>query len=343
MNTLTQPASILGRLASPNVDNPLIQTTQQDRAVHHPQREAAPQSLTAVAVGAQATWQARLSNTLTFELTTREGDRVQISVRQKLGAMQQTTLVAAGATDGQNTALVGSLSQLKAGQFDARIGIHVQGNLNEDELKALQDVMQQVGALAQDFFSGDMQSAVDELNHMHFDKSQLASFDLDMHQRIQVRHSQQAAVQVYQQTARPGHGPRPAHPQVQQLRIAQWHEQMVQVEQSLSAHFKFADTSVEGMMAALGSDSEQDPTQLEALIKQLRQQMADLLGIKMDTPEESDQVAEGEEVKEAAGAETPAQLPASEQTAATEASSQDGESSVARAEANTPRPETSTA
>jgi hypothetical protein len=281
-------------------------------------------------------WQVRMSNTLTFELTTQEGDRVQVSVRQKLGAMQQTTLVAAGATDGQNTALVGSLSQLQAGRFDASIGIHVQGNLNEDELKALQAVMKQVGELAQDFFSGDMQGAVEELSQMHFDKSQLASFDLNMRQRVQVQQRQQAAVQVYQEVARPGYGPRPVHPQVQQMRVEQWQAQITQVEQSLSAHFKFADTSVEGMMAALGSEEGQDVKALTQVIQQLRQQMAELLGIRLDAPAEDE--AEADEQSELSGES------ATDQASAAQADGQESvESSAARAEANTPRPETSTA
>lgn len=347
MNTVTAPTSLLGRLAGVEADNPLL------KAAHHPQphqkagRDAVPTSMAAAAIGVQDSWQGRLSQTLTFELTTREGDRVQVSVRQKLGAMQQTTLVAAGASDGQNTALVGSLSQLQAGRFDARIGIHVQGNLNDDELKALQDVMQQVGKLAQAFFSGDMQTAVDDLNNMHFDTAQVAGFDLSMHQRVQVRHSQQVAAQVYQQTVRPQWGRGPVHPQVQQLRVQQWHEQMVTVEQSLSAHFRFASTSVEGMMAALSSDASQDPDKTAQLIKQLRQQMAELLGIKPAAADEAE--TREKRAEKADGADTAQPAASSQPTAAPSSAPQPPESkdpmesSAARAEANTPRPETSTA
>jgi len=342
---------VTGRLAAGETGNPLLKGTGAQATAYQTGRaQPAPSQLTAVAVGVQDTWQAQLSNTLTFELVTREGDRVQVSVRQKLGAMQQSTLVAAGATDGGNTALVGSLSQLQAGLFQADIGIHVQGNLNEDEMKALQEVMKQVGALVQDFFSGDMQAAVDDLGSMHFDKSQLASFDLDMHQRIQVRHSQQTAVQIYQETARPSRGRGPVHPQVQQLRIQQWQAQMVEVERSLSAHFKFADVSVEGMVAALGSEDAQSAEQLEQVVRQLRQQMADLLGIRLQAPDEK----QAENADDADSSVESVGEPKIDSTASPAgealATPTDGapesapvESSAARAEANTPRPETSTA
>ncbi|SIO09596.1 hypothetical protein SAMN05443662_1443 [Sulfurivirga caldicuralii] len=337
MNNIASASSLLGALAEPNRDNPLLAGARQKPAPHHAEHgHPSRRPITAAAIGAQSMWQVRMSNTLTFELTTQEGDRVQVSVRQKLGAMQQTTLVAAGATDGQNTALVGSLSQLQAGQFEAGIGIHVQGDLNEDELAALQAVMKQVGELAQDFFNGDMQGALDELSQMHFDKSQLAYFDLNMRQRVQVHQRQQAAVQVYQQVVRPGHGPRPAHPLVQQLRVEQWQAQMTQAEQSLSAHFRFADTSVEGMMAALGSEDGQDVDALTQVIQQLRQQMAELLGTRLDAPtaNETETGEENEQTGEAAA----------DQASAAQAAEQESvESSAARAEANTPRPETSTA
>jgi hypothetical protein len=60
------------------------------------------------------------------------------------------------------------------------VEIAVQGQLDEDELQAIGDLVQKVDALASQFFGGDMEAAFSAAADLGFDGSEIASFSLRM-------------------------------------------------------------------------------------------------------------------------------------------------------------------
>ncbi len=99
-------------------------------------------------------------------IRTQEGDTValKISARDALGA---------------DLSREGSATELKlSGSSNTKIAVYVHGNLNPDELAAVQDVVQQAGALAEQFFAGDAQAAFAAAAGLNIDGSQLAKVGL---------------------------------------------------------------------------------------------------------------------------------------------------------------------
>ena len=110
-------------------------------------------------------------------IVTKEGDvvRLRIKVSDSLSAVASD-----GTDDGSQVAqlTVDASSSVK-------ISFHVDGDLNADELDAIRGVVEQVGALADKFFAGDVPAAFAAAQDLNIDGSQLAKVGL----RLSVRES----------------------------------------------------------------------------------------------------------------------------------------------------------
>lgn len=108
-------------------------------------------------------------------ITTQEGDRVQIRFRNKEGVVSQTASSANG-------------EERRVYAFSAgRVEISVQGELNDDELAAISDLVGKVESLAADFFAGDVQKAFEAATSLGFDAEQIAGFALKLSTRESLR------------------------------------------------------------------------------------------------------------------------------------------------------------
>lgn len=136
-----------------------------------------------------------------LQLTTKEGDKVSISFdQQDLWRMQQgktsanrKALEAYGDNSGGAGKSEYAASRTQSGSsayYSHSVGFSfsVDGNLSQDELKAIGGLVDQIGSLSDSFFGGDLQGALDQAKNLSWDDNQLASFSLDMKQ------SQSAAV-----------------------------------------------------------------------------------------------------------------------------------------------------
>ena len=125
-----------------------------------------------------------------FSLTlkTREGDVVKVNFSRSLDAQSSFATV----QDGKgNQATRVDLSRTEKTGYE----FSVEGDLNEEEITAIQDLMRDVGQVANDFYGGDVQKAFDQVSNVSFDTKQLASMDLRMS-----RSEQTSSVQQYQKT-----------------------------------------------------------------------------------------------------------------------------------------------
>ena len=116
----------------------------------------------------------------TLKITTADGDRVTIRFSQ-----QDMVALPAGwpnSTGGASSTGAGSGSggSQAAAISSGRIQISVKGNLDSNELKAIDDLVSQVDSLATQFFSGDVQDAFSAAASLNADPSQIANFSLHM-------------------------------------------------------------------------------------------------------------------------------------------------------------------
>lgn len=117
----------------------------------------------------------RETNKFKFEVVTQEGDKVKISARtdsrfygEALTAQGENDSLAYSATEERNR---------------SRYTLDVKGDLNADELRALDDLMAQVSNLSEEFFKGDVGAAFDMAMNLTSDAEQIAKFSLNLKQR----------------------------------------------------------------------------------------------------------------------------------------------------------------
>jgi hypothetical protein len=126
---------------------------------------------------------------LSFELQTRDGDRVTISFASALEA--QAGQVQAGASrtagGGQVDSFVYAYQQRVSGVSGFQL--EISGDLDEQELLAIEQLLSDVDKLAADFFSGDMQSAFSKALNMGINTEELAAFSLRLTQAESVKTS----------------------------------------------------------------------------------------------------------------------------------------------------------
>lgn len=120
------------------------------------------------------------SQTMSMEIKTKEGDVVKVDFQQ-LYAQYQEYKKEQGAIEGPKGArYFESREAMEATAFEERFGFSVQGDLNEDELKAVFDIFEKVDKLATEFFEGDVQKAFEQAQALEVDFGQIQSFSLDL-------------------------------------------------------------------------------------------------------------------------------------------------------------------
>ncbi len=150
------------------------------------------------------------SESMSLQLTTREGDTVSIDFRQLYSEYQSYRNEQSAQTEPTGVRYFESTEAMESTAFEERFAFAVNGDLNEDELKAIFDVFEQVDKLANHFFDGNIEKALEQAMTLEIDFGQLQSFQLNLTQtETKVANYQQAAVTEYgnvQETPESGYG-----------------------------------------------------------------------------------------------------------------------------------------
>lgn len=143
------------------------------------QRYASPTSnANAISLSSQSQRFAAKAETFELAVTTRDGDRLRISIAQASANWSQSSVVAS--SDGSTSALLAT-SQSGSVQIGAW-QVDIQGELDEQERGALEKLFSQVQGLADKFYSGDLNGAFDRAMALDLDGEQLASMSLVLSQ-----------------------------------------------------------------------------------------------------------------------------------------------------------------
>lgn len=130
------------------------------------------------------------NNSASIEITTRDGDKVKIQAANSSAGYFEFN---------QASGPRGSSTQLSAGYMQsASFGLSIDGELDEGEMTALQDLLAQVQSLSDQFFGGDFQGAFENAMKLGFDGNEIADFSLNLSQ------SQVRQVSAYEQVSRLG-------------------------------------------------------------------------------------------------------------------------------------------
>lgn len=133
-----------------------------------------------------AQYQQQISNSqsIDFKVQTLDGDLVTLTFSSASQSSESYGYQSAQSTDGKHISGYAFNASFSASQ-DYKLSI--EGDLDEDELKAIQDLMEEIGQLSEDFFDGDMQAAFEQAMNIGFDTSELAAFTLNLTQTESVK------------------------------------------------------------------------------------------------------------------------------------------------------------
>ncbi|MEO9330860.1 DUF5610 domain-containing protein [Ectopseudomonas guguanensis] len=139
---------------------------------------AAPSTSSPVAMAGYSERFSALAETFDLSVTTRDGDRLRISVAQASASWSQSSFAAS--SDGKSTSVAGSSQSgsLRIGGWQ----VNVEGELDDDEIKALEKLFSQVQELSDKFYAGDLAGAFDRAMALEMDGEQLASMSLRLTQ-----------------------------------------------------------------------------------------------------------------------------------------------------------------
>ena len=138
-----------------------------------------------------------------LNIVTQEGDVIAIRFRSREGVAMQS-----GTTGTQEAG--GTTSDFRLYAFaSGRVEIAAQGELDEDELKAIGELVEKVDTLATTFFGGNFEAAFTAASELGFDSSEIASFSLKLSLRESARISTRPVLPQPEPAAPPHRGQHP--------------------------------------------------------------------------------------------------------------------------------------
>ncbi len=117
----------------------------------------------------------REKNSFSFDLVTQEGDKVTISAVSSYELYEQSLNL----ENEQGSVNAYGFSE----SYSSGYAFSVEGDLNEAEMTAIEDLLGQVNSLADEFYDGDLATAFDMALELDSDGDQIAQFSLNMRQQ----------------------------------------------------------------------------------------------------------------------------------------------------------------
>ena len=118
------------------------------------------------------------AETFDMEVTTRDGDRLRISIAQASANWSQSGVVASSNGNGSSVVASSQSGNLQIGAWQ----VSVEGELDDEERAALEKLFGQVQDLSNKFYAGDLSGAFDRAMALDMDGEQLASMSLRLTQ-----------------------------------------------------------------------------------------------------------------------------------------------------------------
>ena len=115
-----------------------------------------------------------LSNNAEYNFTTAEGDEVTISFADAFKQQSASSYQ----RNGQNEGYASESSQSRELSFT----MSVNGDLNEDEQQAINELMEDLQGVSQTFFSGSFEQAFEQAQELNLGNEQLVAFSMDLKQ-----------------------------------------------------------------------------------------------------------------------------------------------------------------
>lgn len=122
-------------------------------------------------------YESRLKQRSVITIRTQEGDFVKLDLRRKESIEASDLSFNSGGLSVTETEIDFSSR--------SRFDLKVKGDINEAEMAAIQTVLEQASAAADEFYGGDLAAAFDELSGLEFDAEQLSRVKVRFRERLE--------------------------------------------------------------------------------------------------------------------------------------------------------------
>ncbi len=157
---------------------------------YHPDRHDKRESVGSMTEIAFQSYASRTSHLADIEVRTQEGDIVTISLNE-LSENSQSELQGK-----QGNSSLSAYSE--SSSYSSSFSLSIEGDLNEDELKSINDLIKKMTKVSDKFFDGNIAGAFKHASKIGFNTEQIAGFSMDLNRERSVQ-----AISAYQQTTRP--------------------------------------------------------------------------------------------------------------------------------------------
>ncbi len=154
---------------------------------------AAPQPVSGNSTSMLAAERYQSAESLSLKVKTQDGDEVTIRFNKE--SHYESSF--GGYSDSSGSALSFSVDRSESSDYR----FSVEGDLDADEIDAIQSLIKDVNEIAGDFFDGDVQAAFAQASEFKMDKTELASMNLRL-----TRSESYSAVSAYQQVQNQDNG-----------------------------------------------------------------------------------------------------------------------------------------
>ncbi|XOV80596.1 MAG: DUF5610 domain-containing protein [Aestuariibacter sp.] len=175
-----------------------------------------------------------VENNRELVVTTAEGDEVTISFASQESVQAQQSLSASVDNEGNQQL---SFSTSKAYSYGEQFSFSVNGELNDEELRAIGELVSDSSKLVDEFFNGDVQSAYQQLENLGFDEQQISNFAIEASQTENLE-----TVQRYEQVSRYSEAKQDDFPKAPVRSIADYVEQLVKVDKAAAERLNLPDS-----------------------------------------------------------------------------------------------------
>jgi len=155
-----------------------IDETQEKLISDSTEIPASSSSLTSRAVEFSSERYASQSNSSDLSITTADGDIVTIS----FSALQENQASENFSYNADQNSSEMSYQSSASSYAEMNFSFSVQGDLDQDELHAIQSLIKDISKIEKDFFAGDIDKAFNKALELGYDEEQLSSFNLELRQ-----------------------------------------------------------------------------------------------------------------------------------------------------------------
>ena len=193
-------------------------TPASDEPVQSPERMASVMSET----------QYERTSSTNIEIKTRDGDTVSLSLAS-LRAYQSSSSITALQSDSGSAM---SASRYESSRSEFAFEYSLEGELDDAELEAINNLVNGLADVADEFFSGDMKAAFEQGMQLGYNTQELSGFAMELKYSESIRHSQMAT--AYGQSGGAAKGP--GQSVIQPLR--NYHENLSAISDKVQAQFQ---------------------------------------------------------------------------------------------------------